>query len=258
MNKTTVVNTLVSAVGGAVIGGGITFLTVKKHFQKKADAEVEEVKRHYALVRKDATTIDIFSGVVPNEDPNESTPLSSVNDKIPGTPEQYAKAKALIDKMGYDTTTINNVFDSPVPDSVVGPELTGPNGQPVAEYEGDSNDPMANYVRLSGEPYIISRHDFFDTEEDWEKSSLSYYQGDDTLVDEREQQVDDREKYIGGRHLEMFGVLSDDKRVVYVRNAQISTDFEIVLEQGKFSVFLGADDSDEEPKTQIRRMRDRD
>lgn len=261
MNKNMVVNTLISAIGGAVIGGGVTYLVVKKHYKQLADTEIEDVKRHYALIRKDRNTIDILGNSTKDVE-------QGVDGEAPdATPEQYAKAKNLISRLGYEqpkeetvasAPVTNSIFDRAVPADMVGPQLTGPNGVPINpdEHDSDPNDPMMGYERISGQPYIISLDEFFNTEEEWEKSTLSFYEGDDTLIDERESIVDDRERYIGERHLSMFGVLSDDKKIVYVRNPQISTDFEIVLEKGKYTVrVLGEDDPDIEPKQPLRRMR---
>ena len=115
---------------------------------------------------------------------------------------------------------------------------------------------MDGYVRHEGEPYIISQDEMFNTETEWEKPTLSYYEGDDTLVDERNKIMDDRERYVGSRHLSMFGVLSEDENIVYVRSPQISADFEIILEPGKYSVrVLGEPDYEEVEKQRVRRMR---
>lgn len=269
MKKSTVLITLISAIGGAVIGGGVTYLTLKKHFKEQADAEIAEVRRYYALIRKDDKTISIMGSELESDETSDD----EESEGHPGTAEEYSKAKDLLGRLGYNVPVSDaesksvGIFDLAVPDSDVGPQLTGPNGEPIIVGEGsddtdvdyDPNDPMAHYVRISGQPYIISVDEFFNSEEEWEKNSLSYYEGDDVLIDEAEKEVDDRDRYIGDRHLDMFGVLSGDKKVVYVRNPQISADFEIILEKGKYTVrVLGEDDHDEEPKRPLRRMRDSD
>mgnify|MGYP003538569155 FL=1 len=118
------------------------------------------------------------------------------------------------------------------------------------------------YERISGEPYVISQDSMFNDEPDWEKPTLSYYKGDDVLIDERGQKLDDthRMRYVGNRHLQMFGVLSEDENIVYVRSPQISSDFEIILEPGNYKDSMYADPSfdDDRPKRGVQRMRDSD
>lgn len=287
MNKSAVINTLISSIGGALIGGGITYLTVKKVFKERSDAEIAEVKKYYALVRKEANVVSIY-GELPGNDFEEGLieglkgPKGDPgphSDEAPHlAPEEMDEVRKYVEALGYsgdDLTKVaarkadevkhasktETIFDHAVEDP--GPELDGPNGKPI-EPENLSDEKAASeglYSFLPGEPHIISVDDFFNTEEDWDKTSLSYYRADDTLIDERMTIVDYRDRYIGDRHLRMFGIKSGDKNVVYVRSPQISTDFEIILEQGKASSILGDPEDEEEnfePRRAPRRMRDSD
>jgi len=249
MNKGMVLNTVFSSIGGALIGGAITFFVVKKHYEDYLVEEEQKIRRHYALIRKDEDTVEIFGRY---EDGSEDG--VDYTDEAPVVvSEGRAKAEAIVERLGYATMPVSepssegarSIFERASDPSEVGPELTGPNGTPIetppapTEYNPrDPNNLMADYVRFSGEPYIIAVEEFFETEVDWDKESLSYYPEDDTLVDERQHRVEDPDKYVGNRHLLMFGVNSNDKNVVYVRNAQISTDFEIIRETGKASVVV--------------------
>lgn len=272
MNKYAVMNTVFSVIGGAVIGGTIAILTTKKHYELYAEEEIEKVRTYYALIRKEDGTVQIFGEAQKPVDP-EKEKLET----------ELANANQLIKDLGYDdneeaaieSARTRNIFNERVDPSEVGPELTGPNGTPIATPEvrvsvdvtipenmTDPNDPLAGYERISGEPYIISQDEMFNTETEWAKPSLSYYVGDDTLIDEREAVLDGsfRTKYVGERHLHMFGVISEDENIVYVRSPQISTDFEIIKEPGKYSVrVLGEPDYEAaEHQQELRRMRERD
>lgn len=277
MNKSAVINTLISSIGGALIGGGIVYLTVKKTFKDRANAEIAEVKKYYALVRKEANVVNIYGELPEDFVGPQGDPGSDVDpDEAPRLgPEEMEEVRKYVEALGYsgdDLTKVaarkadelkhETIFDHAVQNP--GPELDGPNGKPinpenVEEQEQPSSDGL--YSFLPGEPHIISVDDFFNTEEDWDKTSLSYYRGDDTLIDERMTIVDYRDRYIGDRHLKMFGIKSGDKNVVYVRSPQISTDFEIILEKGNASAVLGDSDDEEEnfePRRPPRRMRDSD
>lgn len=284
MNKYALMNTLFSAIGGAVVGGTVAMLVTRKHYQEYADTEIEKIRHHYALIRKDQNTVSIL-GDMPGVAETDSTEAP------------FAQAEHLIKDLGYhspddsvlpddgrqtsdDTSgegepVRENIFDKAVPAEEVGEEIPGPQGDIPKKKKKivTGNEPPLltgdeailadlGYQRISGEPYIISQDDMFNTEEQWEKPSLSYYKGDDVLIDERGEKLDDthRMRYVGEKHLQMFGVLSQDENIVYVRSPQISTDFEIILEPGNYKDSMYADHSfdDDYPRQPIRRMRDSD
>lgn len=69
------------------------------------------------------------------------------------------------------------------------------------------------------------------------KETLLYYAEDDILVrtateEGQDEIVDDIENTIGLDALNNFGEFEDG--VVYVRNSKISTDFEVILQEGKY------------------------
>lgn len=271
MSKAMVVNTLISTIGGAVVGGAITYFTVKKTIQARADKDIEDVKQRYALLRKDDGGVTIFGAAGPS---------------VRQDPDTIARGREFVESFGYGQTSDDfapeggeplstpappantSIFNSNHPTDNPGPELDGPHGKPiepanVIEINDDEDNPLRDYPmaqRIEEKlPYIISVEEYFNTEEEWDKDSLSYYEGDDTLIDEREKIVDNRDKYIGDIHLNMFGIKSNDRSVVYVRSPQISTDFEIIHEEGKFAVrVLGQPDPDEEEKRPPRKMRPSD
>ena len=113
-------------------------------------------------------------------------------------------------------------------------------------------------------PYVISQEEFLQSEPDFEQTSITYYEGDDTLVDERDQPIPYVDPIVGGGNLSRFGDGSGDERVVYVRNEKLSTDFEVLKSDGKFShEVLGLQHSEESSRDRQRnnrpnRFRDQD
>jgi hypothetical protein len=103
-------------------------------------------------------------------------------------------------------------------------------------------------------PYIISLEEFMEERTDLEKLTLTYYEGDDVLCDDRDVAILDYEKSIGDDALSKFGHLSKDPNVVYVRNEKIEADYEIVKDHRSFSeAVLGIREEKE-----VRRMREDD
>lgn len=287
MNKYALMNTLFSAIGGAIAGGTIAILVTRKHYIEYADVEIEKVRHHYALIRKDQNVVQIL-GDMPGEDVND-VPFEETD----GAAAPYARAEKIIQELGFrqpeddglqtdDDTSgegepvreSQSIFAKAVSEDEVGEEIASPAGVPPKKKKivtGNENPPLEGddavlaalgYERISGEPYIISQESMFNDEPDWEKPTLSYYKGDNILIDERGQVLDDthRMRYVGERHLQMFGVLSEDENIVYVRSPQISSDFEIILEPGNYKDSMYADPSfdDDRPKRGVQRMRDSD
>lgn len=113
-------------------------------------------------------------------------------------------------------------------------------------------------------PYVISVAEFMANDDEFDQISITYFDGDDTLADEREQIIPDIENVVGAANLQKFGENgSNDKDVVYIRNERIHTDFEVCREDGKYAVMvLGISEElldDERPaKPRVRKMREDD
>lgn len=285
MNKYALMNTLFSAIGGAIVGGTVAIFVTRKHYAEFADVEIEKIRHHYALIRKDQNVVQILGDM-----PGEQSNVPFEDDST----EPYARAKNIIQELGYrqpedlgpqtDSDTSGegepvresqSIFSQAVSEDLVGEEIASPTGVPPKKKKiivtGNEEPPLTGddailaslgYQRISGEPYIISQESMFNDETEWEKPTLSYYAGDDVLIDERGEVLDEthRTRYVGERHLKMFGVLSEDENIVYVRSPQISSDFEVILEPGNYKDSMYADPSfdDDRPKQAIRRMRDSD
>lgn len=88
-------------------------------------------------------------------------------------------------------------------------------------------------VRNPMSPYIISHDEYMENAYEHEQNSLTYYQGDDILADEREVHIDEVEATIGMQNMR-FGHGSRDSNIVYVRNERLEVDFEVTLNEGKY------------------------
>lgn len=84
-------------------------------------------------------------------------------------------------------------------------------------------------------PHVISPYDFGEIE-DYDRVSLTYY-SDRVLTDENNELVEDVDNTVGTDSLDHFGEFEDENAgdAVYVRNDRLKTDFEILLDQRKYS-----------------------
>lgn len=108
-------------------------------------------------------------------------------------------------------------------------------------YKNDSDDGKQNKTeKEEGEkmstPYVISPDEFGET--DYETQSLTYY-ADNVLTDEMDNIIENVDILVGVDSLNHFGDYEDDS--VFVRNDDISTDFEILLDMRKYSDVIGDD-----------------
>jgi hypothetical protein len=99
--------------------------------------------------------------------------------------------------------------------------------------------------REEGHVYVITQTEFLSNESGYENASLTYFEGDDVLVDSDEKPIQDVEKLVGNTALEKFGHGTSDHNMVHVRNDLLELDIEIARSNGKYVVeVLGMDDPD--------------
>lgn len=111
------------------------------------------------------------------------------------------------------------------------------------EGEEDDSDKHKNITIANGytyeevsdvtKPYVIAPEEFGEC--DYETISLTYY-ADKVLTDELDDPIDDIDSLIGEESLETFGQYEDDS--VFVRNDGLKCDYEILLDERKYSDVL--------------------
>lgn len=107
-------------------------------------------------------------------------------------------------------------------------------------------------------PHVISQEEYYNSEKDgvYEFSSLTYYEADDTLVDEQDKMIDSISDLIGDG-LEHFGDQSNDKDMVYIRNDMYGSMYEVFRNHGYYQeIVLGLTVDD--PKPGLKKMREYD
>lgn len=219
----------VSAACLGVAGG--YHLAEKKLEQKYADLsseEIAEAKRFYSLLNK--TEFE--------------TPAAAVEALIPEDPERDEAIEALRNYQGIamDTPTSGVLVDS----------------QPIDETDYDNDFDYEEEVKLrsSDAPYIITKDEFFENDPENEQSSVTYFVGDDTISDERDETIDDIDGTVGEDNLLKFGYGSGDSNVLYVRNEKLGLDFEVNYSTGKYvEQVLGFIEHSDRRHTKIRKFR---
>ncbi len=83
-------------------------------------------------------------------------------------------------------------------------------------------------------PYVIHKDEFWTNENDWDQSSITYYAGDDILVDQEETPIYNRELVIGPMPIK-FGHGSTDPNIVHIRNCRFMAEYEVFHHSGAYS-----------------------
>ena len=87
--------------------------------------------------------------------------------------------------------------------------------------------------RSENQPYILHRTEFFANEREYPHSTLTYYEGDDVLCDEQDVPIYGKEKLLGELK---FGHGSEDPEIVYIRNDERESEYEVLLDHGHYQV----------------------
>lgn len=100
-----------------------------------------------------------------------------------------------------------------------------------------NNDDTWNYeeefsTRNSMNPYVIALEEFKEDEFGFHQTTVTYYEGDDVMVDESDTPIYNFHQIIGELK---FGHGSQDKNVVYIRNEKEKQEWEVLRHAGHFA-----------------------
>jgi hypothetical protein len=88
--------------------------------------------------------------------------------------------------------------------------------------------------RAGKKAFVVSFDEFKENPKDYDQRTLTYYEKDDVLVDERDTPIDDIDLTIGLEALDQFGNGSNDPNIVYVVNEWAAMGFEIIRERESY------------------------
>lgn len=104
--------------------------------------------------------------------------------------------------------------------------------------------------RSTERPYILNVDEFHVNEKNYSQMTLTYYEGDDILVDEDETPIYNHISVTGPL---LFGHGSRDPNVVYIRNDRLKAEYEVLYDSESYSdVILGLH---VEPTEKIRKAK---
>lgn len=89
--------------------------------------------------------------------------------------------------------------------------------------------------RSTDTPYIVSVAEHMENEYSYTQCTLTWYIMDGVLADENDDEIEDLEASVGRKNLNRFGHMSEDPKVVYVRNERQEIDYEILLHGASYA-----------------------
>jgi hypothetical protein len=201
--------------GGALIGSALTERRVRLKYQQLADDEIDQMRTHFeaklvaAEKKPDLEELVEDLGYKEREETSRADPATARIDYHKRAADEGESPAVVVENV--------NVFQAA-----------------RLESEWDYATELKN--RNPQQPYIIHKDEFMAGGEfDHEQITLTYFEGDEVLCDERDAQVDDPDMMVGLDNLERFGHGSGDVNVLYVRNEPLAVDVEINLSHGKFA-----------------------
>ena len=223
---------LVTVVATSVAAGGGSYYYFQKRFNDEFETELrlaveEEVAnttKFYAMLRKEE---------YPTANDAAEELLDAVVETTVGilTDEGYTSEKAA---QGL-TEVVRNVFTNAA----------------ATEWDADAEEAQ----RDPSKPYILEHDEFYSSEN--QSVTLNYFEGDNTLSDEKDEHIADMDGVVGEENLSRFGHGSRDPNVLYVRNETLDLDFEIVRNDGKYTEqVLGFIQHEDRPSTRRFRFND--
>lgn len=259
MNRETVIIAGISVFSttvGVIAGSILTKRRLMTKLDETLEQEIAETRAHLATVyKKDLSPAEAVELLVPEEDRPEPVPVAvkkamrayqgekvnvvtSSEDLIkPSSDEVPVEAAVIVE----ETTVVRNIFVDNVP-------LT----------DEDFDLEEERLARRNGVPYVVTREEYDENEDQYEQISLTYFGFDDVLVDEDEKSIDNIEEFVGKHNLQRFGHGSGDPKIVYIRNESREMDYEVLRSDGSYSeevLGLTSDDSHLEHSAMSRRGR---
>ena len=249
-------------VGGALIGASTAYFVTKRYMENKIQEQFEDRLDNLEASLRDARKA-----------------LGKEHEKVQ---EELEERVAFIDNyknrvvdMGYtgepvaDEITQENfkdILEERIEDKIdSGEAVITVNGEPWTDssenVEEEESDFLEDPVRDMSKPYPVSFEEWFDANDTMGSMSLTYFEEDGVMIDDREQIVFNSEDLVGTEFDKWFGWKTDgSKDTVYIRNNQANFLYAIEREESSYRdhVLEDIEDDYERSSTRsgVRKMRD--
>lgn len=190
---------------GAAAGSLGTYFMMKKSYEEKVRADLEENRKHYQK------KIEEYSAVLEKKEYDDVV-----------TTLGYKEAPEEKEEEG-NYVAYNRMSREEVKNRV----------KKIQEQAIVNDNPKEDYP---DEPIVITEEEYAENELYFEKMEAELYTGDGALVDENEELMN-VEDTIGYGNFEKL--MNSNEAVMYVRNAKLATDYLVTKVGGEYSEIMG-------------------
>jgi hypothetical protein len=286
MTTREIVRDVALVVGGICVGSGMTFILTKRHLEQKwiaiVEEEVDKTEKHYRIVRK-AEEAEERALKQLNEtrgyseqDVIDAVGENTILDEAAEAIETYSGDRATIQPGPYwgvpKRIEVDDTVDkgrATVEDIIANAskqlaEDMDADDAPDEEeertrnvFEDDEADQVPPRDPNSDTPYVVTIDQHFEDDNRYEKITVTFYEADGVLADERDQMVEDQDGTIGRDFDLHWGEGSKDPNIVYIRNDRTEADYEVIRDKRSYHVHvLGMAVDPRSVKKRPQRMRD--
>ena len=244
------VGTLLGFVGGVAVGGIATYFGMKAKFEKHTNDVIREYREYSngriqkvqselnKIIASDKFDEEEYKKKVASEPEFEdytsyshnNTSNSDIADSrgisgpMKGISVDSAKAiKADMDALSRDVHDCD--FDEHMAEREA-PEDDISEYEDALELDRQMHD-EALAEGYSDFPRTISASEMLNQKQWYSKVTLTYYAGDDVLADDQDEPIEDPMDIIGEHFKEFFGMNEDEPDIIYVRNDDRESDYEV-------------------------------
>lgn len=193
----------VSGTVSAYVSHRVTKKVLQREYQGIVNREIAEAREFYSKLNKQ----EQFS----------SPGLTMATDDLPDVVKTYKGKKPALD----EAVAAMKAYSKESPENEIDLVERKPKRPKIRK-------------RSNPEPYLITDDEFLLNDGDLEQITLTYYEDDDILADDKDIPVDDVDDVIGNASLVHFSN-DPDRPVVYVRNERLAAVFEVVLNDGNYA-----------------------
>lgn len=205
---------ITAAVGfliGGFVGSGITYLYLKKNFEKRVNDEMDAMNRLYKN-QIDALCKHASNYGVINNKPNlHLVDIPDVNNNV---------------YHGTDEEIETQLAESEGPQDDEPEEDTDISDEDEALERAGREATLEHSMSKKKRPYIIKAEEF-GSEIGYGEATLYYYTEDGAVVTDDDEELDAYEINIGNA-LTKYGFDKNDEHSIYVRNPNLEMDYEII------------------------------
>lgn len=193
----------VGAIGGIVAGAAYMKTKIEETVEERVDEEVKKFVNDY------------FNNDDESYEPDEEDMITDDSD-----PTQAYNSLHEFSERNTHKPDPTKIFRDPLAEHPEEPDEESD----ILEENPIKREPKED--ESMKDPKLISE-DKFDEDDDYEKETLYYYNEDDVLTDESEQEIDN-ELYLLGDAMDKFDFRNSEERVIHVRNFELQTDYEVI------------------------------